>query len=131
MTHIKQKMREKIKGNWTLFLNEQGEDPKLKEICPDIKGTPINIGLSRKDTMKLVRLRIGHTRVTHSYYLTGDEIPWCVECETPMSVKHILLEHRSELSFSAFLSFLNFSTSFYVLLAFLRPSLTNFKTPQK
>ena len=91
-TYIKKKMREKIKRDWTLCLNERGEDPKLKEICPDIKGTPINIGLSRKDTMKLVRLRLGHTRVTHSYYLTGDEMPWCVECETPMSVKHILLE---------------------------------------
>ena len=91
-TYIKKKMREKIKSDWTVCLNKQGVDPKLKEICPDIKGTPINIGLSRKDTMKLVRLRIGHTRVTHSFRLTGEDMPWCIECETPMTVKHILLE---------------------------------------
>lgn len=90
--YVKQKMREKVKKDWTNFVNERGEQPKLKEICPDVRGTPISIGLSRIDTMKLVRLRIGHTRVTHSFRVTGEDMPWCIECETPMTVKHILLE---------------------------------------
>lgn len=91
-TYIKKKMREKVKRDWTNFLNDRGEHPKLKEICPEVRGTPLNIGLSRVDTMKLVRLRIGHTRVTHAYRLTGEDMPWCIECETAMTVKHILLE---------------------------------------
>ena len=90
--YIKKKIREKAVQEWENFLNKRGEPPKLKEICPDIRGTPIDLGLSRIDTVKLVRLRLGHSRVTHSYNLTGDDVPWCVECEVPMSIKHILLE---------------------------------------
>ena len=42
----------------------------------------------------LNRLRIGHTRLTHSFLLTGDDLP---ECGTgtrqcPLTVKHILVE---------------------------------------
>ena len=90
--YIKREMGKKVKQEWTNHLNERGEPPKLKEVCPDIRGTPIEASLSRKDTMKLVRLRIGHTRLTHSFRLTGEDMPWCIECETPMSVKHILME---------------------------------------
>ena len=42
---------------------------------------------SHHDTVLLNRLRIGHTRLTHSYLLSGDALP---ECGT--SVKHILVE---------------------------------------
>ena len=42
--------------------------------------------LSRCDAALLNRLRIGHTRLTHSYLLSGDDLP---ECGT---VKHILVE---------------------------------------
>ena len=33
--------------------------------------------LSRRDTVLLNRLRIGHTRLTHSYLLSGDYLPEC------------------------------------------------------
>ena len=65
---------------------------KLKEVCPLIRGTPIDLGLSRKDSWKLERLRIGHTRLTHSFNFTGEEVPWCIEDEVAMTVKHILLD---------------------------------------
>ena len=40
----------------------------------------------------LNRLRIGHTRLTHSYLLSGDDLPECGSCQCPLTVKHILME---------------------------------------
>ena len=35
---------------------------------------------------------IGHTRLTHSYLLLGDDQPECGSCQCPFTVKHILIE---------------------------------------
>ena len=40
----------------------------------------------------LNRLRIGHTRLTHSYLLSYDVLPECGTCQCPLTVKHILVE---------------------------------------
>ena len=40
----------------------------------------------------LNRLHIGHTRLTHSFLLSGDDLPECVTCQCPLTVKHILVE---------------------------------------
>jgi len=36
-------------------------------------------------------VRIGHTRITHKYLLSGDR-PLCDKCQCSLTVKHILLE---------------------------------------
>ena len=46
----------------------------------------------RRDTVLLNRLRIGHTRLTHSFLLLGDDLPECGTCQCPLTVKHILVE---------------------------------------
>ena len=38
------------------------------------------------------RLRIGHTRLTHSFLLSGDDLPESGTCQCPLTVKHILVE---------------------------------------
>ena len=48
--------------------------------------------MSLTDAAILRRLRIGHTRVTHKYLLSGDSQPLCDECKCSLTVKHILLE---------------------------------------
>ena len=49
--------------------------------------------LSRRDSVLLNRLRIGHTRLTHSHHLSGDDdIPECGTCQCPLTVKHIMIE---------------------------------------
>jgi len=48
--------------------------------------------LYRRDAVILRRLRIGHTRVTHKYLLSGDSQPLCDKCKRSLTVKHILLE---------------------------------------
>jgi len=38
------------------------------------------------------RLRIGHSRLAHSYLLSDDDVPLCETCGLPLTVKHILVE---------------------------------------
>ena len=35
---------------------------------------------------------MGHTRLTHSFLLSGDDLPECGTCQCPLTVKHILVE---------------------------------------
>ena len=46
----------------------------------------------RKEEVVMARLHLGHTRVTHSYLLQGEEQPQCVGCDAPFTVRHFLLE---------------------------------------
>jgi len=48
--------------------------------------------MSRYDSVLLNRLQIGHSRLTHSYLLSGDDPPTCQSCGIPLTVKHILVE---------------------------------------
>ena len=36
---------------------------------------------SRLEEIKFTRLRLGHTRLTHSYLFTENQPPMCTECE--------------------------------------------------
>ena len=47
--------------------------------------------MSRYDSILINRLRIGHSRLTHSHILCGD-LPTCQLCGLPVSVRHILVE---------------------------------------
>jgi hypothetical protein len=40
----------------------------------------------------VLRCRIGHTKITHSYLLTNDNAAFCVACNENFTVKHFLLE---------------------------------------
>jgi len=51
--------------------------------------------MSRYDSVLLIRLRLGHSRLTHSYLLCGDDPPTCQTCGIPLTVKHILVECRN------------------------------------
>ena len=46
----------------------------------------------RKEEVVLARLRLGHTRVTHSYLLLSEDQPQCVGCNASFTVRHFLLE---------------------------------------
>jgi len=40
----------------------------------------------------MLLLQIGHSRLTHSYLLSGDDSPTCQSSGIPLTVKHILVE---------------------------------------
>ena len=47
---------------------------------------------TRMKSKIMVRLRIGHTQLTHEHILTGNTRPQCIFCSSsPMDVDHILL----------------------------------------
>ena len=61
---------------------------EIKQTIGEYQSVVRNI---RKEVV-LARLRLSHTRVTHSYLLQGEEQPHCVGCDAPFTVRHILLE---------------------------------------
>ena len=65
---------------------------KLKEIEPIVNHHRLVPKLSRREEIVLARLRIGHTRVTHSCLLKREERPYCIGCDTPFTVRHFLLD---------------------------------------
>ena len=94
VSDIKAYIKRKVYDDWRFKwkTKEKYKRVKLHTICPTIRRTPINLNLPRKDTWKLTRLRIGHTRYTHSYHYMADaEPPACIECEAETSVEHILI----------------------------------------
>ena len=64
---------------------------KLKNIGAEIGKTNFNTFYSRIEEIKFTRIRLGHTRLTHSHFLTGDEPLICANCNVIYSIKHILL----------------------------------------
>ena len=47
---------------------------------------------NRKDDIILTRLRIGHSRLTHKHYLANVNPPECIPCNTPLTIKYVLIE---------------------------------------
>ena len=92
IAYIKEKMKERWEEAWHNIQNNR----KLRKIQPTTK-IPL-MKLNRKDHIKITRLRIGHTRLTHGHWLTGEERPVCMECswdeDDPvcLTVKHIFME---------------------------------------
>jgi len=48
--------------------------------------------MSRYDSVLINRLRIGHSPLTHSHILCGDDSPTCQLCGLPVSVRQMLVE---------------------------------------
>ena len=65
---------------------------KLKEIEPIVNHHRLVPKLSRREEIVLTRLRLGHTRVTHSCLLKREARPYCIGCDTPFTVRHFLLD---------------------------------------
>jgi len=65
---------------------------KYQVIKPTIGGYQYKSSLSRRDALLINRLCIGYTRLTHSYLLSGDDQPVCFACQSPLTVKHFLIQ---------------------------------------
>ena len=76
---------------WQTLWNETPFN-KLKEIEPIVNQHRLVPKLSRREEIVLARLRIGHTRLTHSCLLKREERPYCIGCDTPFTVRHFLLD---------------------------------------
>ncbi|XP_044582995.1 uncharacterized protein LOC123264014 [Cotesia glomerata] len=88
--HLKSLMKchwKKIWEQWT-----RNNSPKLAEVRKDLLDTQPVDSFCRRDQVVLSRLRIGHTKVTHSYLISKEPKKACDFCNMELSVKHILTE---------------------------------------
>ena len=90
-SNIKLSINKYILDQWQTSWNKSIEN-KLLEIKPTIGEHQSVVPNIRKEEVVLARLQLGHTRVTHSYLLPGEEQPQCFGCDAPFTVRHFLLE---------------------------------------
>ena len=63
-------------------------EKKLYQIFPILKECIVCLRRNRKEE---ARLHIGHSFITHSFLLKGEELPMCIGCDKRLTVEHILL----------------------------------------
>ena len=86
-SNIKPSIKRYILEEWqTSWNNSIGN--KLLDIKPTSGEYQSVVRNIRKEEVVLARLRLGHTRVTHSYLLQGEEQPQCVGCDAPFIFRH-------------------------------------------
>ena len=90
-SYFKPSINKYILDQWQTSWNDSIGN-KLLEIKPAIGEHQSVVRNIRKEEVVLARLRLGHTRVTHSYLLQGEEQPQCVGCDAPFTARHFLLE---------------------------------------
>ena len=64
---------------------------KLHEIFPVLKQCVVCPRTNRKEETVMARLHIGHSFITHSFLLKGEEPPVCIGCDELLTIQHILL----------------------------------------
>ena len=89
-TDLKVNVNSVFKQKWKAQWNACPD--KLFQINPTVGDFYVWTGLSRREEKVITRARIGHTYFTHSYLLKGEDMPWCIPCHCPDTVKHILLD---------------------------------------
>jgi len=91
-TDLKPIINKYIRNKWQQDWNSQTQN-KLQQIFPIIPPqSTLPSSFQRKDQIVYNRLRIGHTRLTHSYLIDHTDPPECTNCHQQLSVKHILTE---------------------------------------
>ena len=76
-----------------LWLSEWDELPgkKLHKIFPVLKQCVVCPRTNRKEETVIAQLHIGHSFITHSFLLKGEEPPMCIGCDKRLTIEHILL----------------------------------------
>ena len=88
---LKPKVSKYVNNLWQEEWSGQSSN-KLFEIRPDLHAYLPSSTSGRKEESVLCRLHTGHTHLTHSYLLKGEDPPWCVGCHAPLTVRHILID---------------------------------------
>ena len=87
---LKSLAKHRIKQSW-LSIWHSLPDNKLRAIIP----APLQVlghVSSREWAVKLTRLRIGHSHLTHGFLMEQGPPPYCDDCIVPLTVRHLLVE---------------------------------------
>jgi len=69
------------------------EENKLKEFKENVNGNRKYFTGKRAEDVFISRIRIGHTRLTHSYLMKKpSELPLCSQCGEFLTIRHIIIE---------------------------------------
>ena len=69
------------------------EGNKLRYIKNSVSPWQSSINTNRKISVTLIRLRIGHTQLTHGHLMSQSPRPTCSFClDAPVSVRHIFID---------------------------------------
>ena len=79
-----------IKSSWQQSWNDDTYN-KLRVVKPVLGELHPTVGVTRHEEVVITRLRIGHTRLTHSYLLNREAAPECVPCFADLTVAHLIL----------------------------------------
>ena len=88
-TDLKPTIKKFISDKWQKSWDNQTQN-KLHEIQEAIGEWPTGYRSIRREEVILARLRIGHTHITHSHLLKGEDTPVCPSCKVQLTTKHIL-----------------------------------------
>ena len=95
LSDIRREISKKISSKWKL-LWQKCEGNKLYFLHPNIDKFQDHRHLSRRDSVLLTRLRIGHTRLTHTHILLGNPPPICETCNVDLTVIHLFACRKLE-----------------------------------
>lgn len=119
----------KLHNHWQTSWKESSSS-KLHEVTQHSRMKYPLQNFKRQDQVIITRLRVGHTKITHSYLLDRTLPPTCTNCHSKISVRHIISEcplyhlHRDQFHISTYSStVLNNPTSSSNLIKFLKPSI--------
>ena len=86
-------VKQYVNSCWQQYWNENNQQ-KLYQIMPVIGEFNV-CSLSRREQVVIHRIRIGHTRLTHSFLMEGRrDVPQCEFCDEELTVKHFMLNCR-------------------------------------
>ena len=88
---IKRKIRASWLNRWTAISENLNH---FRQVTNKITPLPTASTANRSWEIKLARLRLGYTRLTHGYLMSGGQRPVCDRCqdEVQLTVKHFLVE---------------------------------------
>ncbi|KAJ4447110.1 hypothetical protein ANN_09110 [Periplaneta americana] len=85
--YITRKLHNHWQTSWT-----ESSSSKLHEIVQHCRMKYPLQNFKRQDQVLITRLRVGHTRITHSYLLDRTPPPTCTNCHIRISVRHLISE---------------------------------------
>ena len=88
---IKASIKKAVNKSWEQEW-ERVQNNKLRNIKDNVKPFLTSTCKYREWERKLSRLRLGHTRITHEYLMSGGHRPYCPDCIVPLTVEHIIVE---------------------------------------
>lgn len=89
---IRTLIRKKIEQHWNEKWINSAQTSKLFNIRTNTFTLPPTSKLNRRDQVITTRLRIGHTKLTHSYLLNKTDPPKCDRCDQLLTINHLILQ---------------------------------------